>query len=924
MRIAPYLFLMTWFSVVNVLANSPTVKVDFNVAGRTDAEVNELDYTPWVVPNNVEKDTLVQNGVTFVLSATNSTGGVGKLGNQWYKVGIQSPNYARLTSDCLWLYNGGGDIAGGAITFTISGLSTGTHTLLLYLNAVETPTRVFGNLNISINGSRVISDLVPTVRELNPYNAQSAFLTFDVVENTPTTITISSASTPSNATDRNIYINGFALNVSNINKQIRDPQPMNRNFHVDADNGTLPMSWTAAKNAVAHHLYIGNDSLSLYSATPTSPEFKGKLTTAQFLLTNLYSLHKYYWRVDEIDASNEITKGEVLTFKPRILAFPGAEGYGKYANGGRGGKVVYVTNLNDNGPGSLREAVTNDIGPRTIMFNVSGIITLQSRLTLSSDNVYIAGQTAPGKGICIRSAPFGCSGVDDCIMRFIRIRLGAGQTYDGTGLQGSDFSIFDHISTSWTIDESFSSRSGRNITLQRTMLAEALNIANHQNYPSGTKHGYAASISGDIGSFHHNLLAHNEGRNWSLAGGLDGAGYYAGKLDIFNNVVYNWGGRTTDGGAHQVNFVNNYYKKGAASTQKYALNAQWDGFPGTQTYYCAGNIVTEWYPNPALTRNGCTSDASNPAPWSTTPFFTSLATVHSAVEAYKHVLSDVGCTMPLFDDHDKRIITETLTGTCTYKGSRSNVAGLPDTQEDVGGYEDYPATTRPANYDTDKDGLPDWWETLRGLNKNSVVGDFSDTNNDADRNGYTELDDYLNWMATPYTELPANSTKAVTLADFTKGFTATPVYTIVKQPSNATITLSNGVATISPKVGASGISSFDFQVTDSEGATMVRSYGVRILDATSSVEIKEAMDDNVSIVNNPFHDNLVLNVQSNEASICTVVLYDLTGKLMLKNEFRISQNKEMISLSTSDIPSGVYVIRMKLNERDFAYRVVKR
>src|SRR5690606_24523908 len=191
--------------------------------------------------------------------------------------------------------------------------------------------------------------------------------------------------------------------------------------------------------------------------------------------------------------------------------------------------VVYVDNLNDSGPGSLREAVTNNVGPRTIVFNVGGIIQLKSRLVLTDRYVTIAGQTAPGKGICIRSAPFGI-GADDAIVRFIRLRLGGGRTADGMGMNG-DHSIMDHCSISWTIDEAFSSRGAKNITLQRTLISEALNAAGHKNYPEGTEHGYAATIGGVKGSFHHNLLAHNNGRNWSMGGQLDANNNLSGWLD---------------------------------------------------------------------------------------------------------------------------------------------------------------------------------------------------------------------------------------------------------------------------------------------------------------------------------------------------------------------------------------------------------
>jgi hypothetical protein len=285
-----------------------------------------------------------------------------------------------------------------------------------------------------------------------------------------------------------------------------------------------------------------------------------------------------FWRVDEVNATNGVTKGDLWRFRARHLAFPGAEGYGRFARGGRGGVVVEVTNLNDSGPGSLRDALTGNYGPRTVVFNVSGLITLESDLIINANNpcITLAGQTAPGKGICVRKYQLGMSGGRDVIIRHIRSRPGnlSGTTLNGSGMSGSDHCIMDHVSISWGIDEELSTRTSKNVTFQRSLISEALNIAGHDNYPPGTKHGYAATVGGDIASLHHNLLAHNEGRNWSLGGGLDANGFFAGRLDIFNNVVYNWGGRTTDGGAHEVNFVNNYYKPGAASSYFYALNAQ--------------------------------------------------------------------------------------------------------------------------------------------------------------------------------------------------------------------------------------------------------------------------------------------------------------------------------------------------------------
>lgn len=433
------------------------------------------------------------------------------------------------------------------------------------------------------------------------------------------------------------------------------------------------------------------------------------------------------------------------------LAFPTAEGFGRFATGGRGGRVIAVTNLNDSGPGSLREAV-EATGPRTVVFNVSGLITLQSRLIVrgANSNLTIAGQTAPGKGICIRNFNFGMLGARDVIVRYIRVRPGntSGMTLDGMGLASCDNCIIDHCSISWTLDEAFSSRGAKNITLQRTLISEALNAAGHKKYPPGTQHGYAASIGGDIGSFHHNLLAHCAGRNWSLAGGLAKPdNTYAGRLDIRNNVVYNWKNRTTDGGAHEVNFVNNFYKPGPATTRFVALNAQYGGFNGSQRYYFAGNVMPGRF---GLTNQNDGRIASTErggrlpteySPWSETPFFESFVNTHSAEEAYENVLENVGCNFPVLDEHDKRILSEVRAGTAKFKGSTTGLPGLPDSQEDVGGWEEYPEIHRPAGWDTDGDGMPDDWEKLAGLNPD----DPSDGNK-TDRNGYTNLERYLGWL----------------------------------------------------------------------------------------------------------------------------------------------------------------------------------
>ena len=437
-------------------------------------------------------------------------------------------------------------------------------------------------------------------------------------------------------------------------------------------------------------------------------------------------------------------------------AFPTAEGYGRFASGGRGGRVIHVTNLNDSGPGSLRDAVEQS-GPRTVVFDVSGLITLESRLIIrkTNSNLTIAGQTAPGKGICLRKYNMGMLGATNVIIRYMRVRPGniSGMTLDGMGMASSDNCIIDHCSISWTLDESFSSRGAKNITLQRTLISEALNEAGHKKYPPGTQHGYAASIGGDIGSFHHNLLAHCAGRNWSLAGGLSKPkNEYAGRLDLRNNVVFNWKSRTTDGGAHEVNFVNNYYQPGPATTFFFALNAQYGGFPGSQRYYFDGNMMPGHFglTNQTAGRKASTerggSLPTEYSPWVEKPFFDSHVKTHTAAEAYTNVLADVGCNFPALDEHDTRVISEVRSGTTKFKGSKTGLPGLPDSQDDVGGWENYPEVKRPADFDTDRDGLPDVWEKQHSLNP----ADATDGNKDLTGDGYTNLEKYLNHLVGEY------------------------------------------------------------------------------------------------------------------------------------------------------------------------------
>ncbi|WP_370476389.1 T9SS type A sorting domain-containing protein [Tamlana flava] len=836
------LFFLLIITVTGVYAQNPVVKIDFDQGGRSLSEVNDPAYVSWVVPG-ADSASKTENGITFTIKR------VGTYGNQlrtnWEKAAVQAPYYARLVGDGVTVNN----LQTGQnaqIEFRMSGLQAGNHTLLMYLNVVDSEAYTYSPIDISVDGNQVINDLAPSVRAKKTSDAAYAYIEFTAAASTDVVI-LFAADTSGSYDFYNVMLNGFELNTPDPAKLAKDPIPAHDNEHVELSSGGVLLEWTPADaGPSSHNVYFGADFDLVNDATTSSSEYQGNSVAPSYQINNLYTGDTYFWRIDEVFPGGEIQKGSIWRFRPAQLAFPGAEGYGRFARGGRGGKVVAVTNLNDSGPGSLREAITNDIGPRTIVFDISGRIDLNSRLVLNQPYVTVAGQTAPGKGITLARAPFGVTG-DDCIAQHIRVRLGGGQTYDGMGMTGGDHSIIDHCSISWTIDEAFSSRGAHNITLQRTLISEALNAAGHQNYPVGTQHGYAASIGGDVGSFHHNLLAHNYGRNWSLAGGLDGNGYYSGLLDITNNVVYNWGSRTTDGGTKELNFVGNYYKPGPGiELTRYALTVDHENVGlGMQRAFFDGNKMPGYFDetNQDYGRRSRDSNGANTTyeTFVNAPFFPSHVTTQTADNAYKMVLSDVGCTQPVFDDHDIRMINETLAGTYSVIGSYTGKKGFPDDEADAGGYEDYPEVLRGTDWDTDGDGLPDWWEMYASNTSiNSGAGDFSETNDDKNGDGYTNMDYYLQWMSLPHFSTDSGAMISINLQELSRGFESSPSYQI-SNVVNGSTNLAGNVLEFTPI--ALGMGSFDFTVTDSQGDSMTRTVNiVNGVDLTLSVDKKVIED----------------------------------------------------------------------------------
>ena len=507
--IAPCLALL-WTSVGCLLpAQADEIKADLGAPGRSDT--GAPDFVEWRF--NPASPAMTFGRVTVTLRKVGEAGA--GLQARLYKPALGSNT--RLACDGVTVENGDG---GGEMEMAVSGLSPGPHTIATYHNSVLGPGKPLGRFNLMVNGTVTLSNIQPTLQATNDYDTATAWVQVMAGAGKPVVLRFVPAGP---AVVTNVVLNGFAIDTVNPATQAGKPSPANDDEHVNGDGGSVTLTWAAPISAVSHDLYFGPNPMLVAGADRRSPLFKGHTSHASHAVTNLSRSNDCFWRVDEVDAAGKVAKGELWRFRTRQPAFPTAEGYGRFARGGRGGRVIEVTNLNDSGPGSLRAAVEAE-GPRTVVFDVSGLITLESRLIIRNPYLTIAGQTAPGKGICIRKYNFGMLGwTHDVIVRYVRVRPGniSGTTLDGMGMAGSDHCIIDHCSISWTLDEAFSSRGAKNITLQRTLISEALNEAGHKKYPPGTQHGYAASIGGDIGSFHHNLLAHCAGRNWSLAGGLD-------------------------------------------------------------------------------------------------------------------------------------------------------------------------------------------------------------------------------------------------------------------------------------------------------------------------------------------------------------------------------------------------------------------
>ena len=478
-----------------------------------------------------------------------------------------------------------------------------------------------------------------------------------------------------------------------------------------------------------------------------------------------------------------------------VPAFPGAEGHGRYTPGGRGGKIVHVTNLNNSGEGSFREAVKGD-EPKVVVFDVAGVIPLESQLNIGK-NTTVAGQTAPSPGITLRY--YTVKPTTNNIVRFIRVRRGQERNvHDGADATTNRYQtamMIDHCSFSWSIDEVASFLNNNNFTMQWCNVSEPLTNSGHDK----GSHGYGGIWGGVQASFHHNMIAHANNRVPRFNGARDKSAVFlnntlydtyqwdncvqAENVDFRNCLVYNWGilnGCYGGDGGGYINMVNNYFKAGPATLNRLRLtqisaSSDEELMGMSSRFFISGNYMAEADENaPYYDWQGVDYDAifdeidgemympdprhlygdnveyrlnvegvSCVAVKSDIPAPTGEVTTHRAETAYEKVLNYVGASLHR-DEVDERHTTEARNGTATYTGSVSGLPGIIDIVSDVNGYTEatFPTGQRPDGFDTDRDGMPDAWETANGLNPNDASDAWAYT---IDPQGwYPNVEVYLN------------------------------------------------------------------------------------------------------------------------------------------------------------------------------------
>lgn len=622
-------------------------------------------------------------------------------------------------------------------------------------------------------------------------------------------------------------------------------------------------------------------------------------------------------------------------FASTLNAFPGAEGFAKDITGGRGGAVIEVTNLNNAGSGSLRDAI-NQTGSRTIVFRVSGTINLESKLSISHGDLTIAGQTAPGDGITLSGYTLTVD-ADNVIIRYIRSRLGDHEEVDDDAMNGRNNQgvIIDHCTMSWSVDETASFYDNENFTMQYCLISESLY---HSVHDKGN-HGYGGIWGGKGATFHHNLLAHHTSRNPRFCGSRYSNLPEQEKVDFRNNVIFNWGSNSVygaEGGSY--NIVNNYYKSGPATNSGVrariiAPNAD-DGSNNQPSgvwgeFYVDGNYISS---NAAVTDDnwiGVNASGINKDDIkSLTEFDFDTVTTHSAEIAFEHVVAQAGVSLPTRDIVDERIIQEVLAGVATYGGYYGEEKGIIDTPDDVGGYPVLEAGVAPV--DTDKDGMPDAWETARGLNPN----DPEDRNEDDNSNGYTNLEEYLNELVTKTTYIIRPLNFAITSSSDVEVVLG---WDDVVEDETAFLLERKGSTGDFEQIAelAANTSSY----TDAFGTQDNFTYRLRAINAIdSSYYTDEAHIQYVSGMNNkenevtwstvypnPFTNQISVQIEfeSGEDS-AEINILNITGQFVYSSQIEILwAGMHELEIDSSALPSGLYMFSVQTSKNNFVKRIIK-
>jgi hypothetical protein len=651
-------------------------------------------------------------------------------------------------------------------------------------------------------------------------------------------------------------------------------------------------------------------------------------------------------------------------------SFPGAEGFGMYSTGGRGGIVYYVTDTTDNPTnptvGSLRYGISKITGARNILFKVSGTIALKSDLRINNGNITIAGQTAPGDGICLKNYTLRLNS-SNIIVRYIRSRMGDLTSYIDDAMDANGSSpvvsihdiIVDHCSMSWSIDETGSFYDNKNFTMQWCILSESLY---HNVDPKGN-HGYAGIWGGQNASFHHNLLAHHTSRNPRFCGARYTGDTLNEIVDMRNNVIYNWGNVNSvyGGEGGNQNIVNNYYKPGPATpgnaTTSSATNLRnrilnYTGFyyatdsyfyPDTLfggKFYIDGNYVNGY---PDVTADNWTKGVQPDSYVNSraliarnklnTPLPFGNIQTQSATDAYLSVLDSAGAILPKRDTLDRRIVRETSTGTATFEGATygainktgiTHPSGIIDSQNDVEGWP--VLNSAPAPTDTDGDGMPDDWELQHGLDPNNA----NDRNN-VDASGYTMLEVYLDSIGTlsivPLNILSFSATlkndivPSVNLKWVTANEINTSHFEIEKSVDGASF------KAIGTAESRNTTTQNNYGFTDTNIPTGALYYRLKMIDKNGSfkystvVVINNEGQSALSVLPNPSSTNTVMVAHSKAAANTQLEFITMDGKMILSK--KIALNEIQTSVDVSSLSAGTYILIFQNGAEKSSTRFIK-